>query len=261
VSAASGTDAPWILLRGLTRDSHHWGGFPQLFSERLSGARVLTLDLPGNGVLNAQPSPLRVEAVVAYCRAEVQGRGLAPPYRVLAMSLGAMVTAAWASAYPQELQACVLINTSLRPFSPFHHRMRPANYPSVLCMALASPGPRASEETVLRLTSRMPQRTGGVLDDWTAWRLRYPVSTANALRQIIAAARYQAPRQAPAVPILILNSARDGLVDPRCSQKLAQAWHCPIETHPDAGHDLPLDDGEWVAQRVRKWMEAGRSAA
>ena len=71
-------EAPWILLRGLTRDSHHWGDFPRLFSERLHGARVLTLDLPGNGVLNTRPSPLRVEAVVAYCRAELQGRGLAP---------------------------------------------------------------------------------------------------------------------------------------------------------------------------------------
>ena len=252
--------APWILLRGLTRDSHHWGGFPQLFGERMSGARVVTLDLPGNGVLNAQPSPLSVEAVVDYCRAELLRRDLEPPYQVLAMSLGAMVTAAWASAHPHELQACVLINTSLRPFSPFHHRMRPANYATVLRMALASPGPRASEEAVLRLTSRMPQQTGAVLDDWTAWREQHPVSAANALRQIIAAARYRAPRNAPAVPLLILNSARDGLVDPRCSQRLAQAWQCPIEVHAEAGHDLPLDDGEWVAQRVAEWLRGERLA-
>ena len=246
--------APWILLRGLTRDSHHWGDFPQLFGARIGGARVVTLDLPGNGVLNAQSSPLSVEAVVDYCRAELRRRDLAPPYQVLAMSLGAMVTAAWASAHPGELQACVLINTSLRPFSPFHHRMRPANYATVLRMALASPGPRASEEAVLRLTSRMPQQTGAVLDNWTAWREQHPVSAANALRQIIAAARYRAPRNAPAVPLLILNSARDSLVDPRCSQRLAQAWQCPIEIHPEAGHDLPLDDGEWVAQRVGEWL-------
>ena len=252
--------APWILLRGLTRDSHHWGSFPQLLGERINNARVITLDLPGNGPLNAQPSPLSVEAMADYCRAELRRRRLAPPYRVLAMSLGAMVTAAWASAHPDELRACVLINTSLRPFSPFHHRMRPANYATVLRMALTSPGPRASEESVLRLTSRMPLKTGAVLDDWTAWREQYPVSAANALRQIIAAARYRAPREAPAVPLLILNSARDGLVDPRCSQRLAQAWQCPIEIHPVAGHDLPLDDGEWVARRVAEWIETRQSA-
>ena len=250
--------APWIFLRGLTRDSHHWGRFPELFAERVPGGRVVTLDLPGNGMLNAQASPLKVEAMAGYCREELHRRGLAPPYRVLAMSLGAMVTAAWADAHADELQACVLINTSLRPFSPFHHRLRPANYATVLRMALANPGPRASEEAVLRLTSRLVGQGRELLDDWTAWRQRYPVSAANALRQILAAARYRAPREAPAVPLLILNSARDGLVDPRCSQRLAQAWHCPIEIHPEAGHDLPLDDGEWVALRVREWLDAER---
>ena len=35
------------------------------------------------------------------------------------MSLGAMVAVAWANAHPQELARCVLINASLRPFSPF----------------------------------------------------------------------------------------------------------------------------------------------
>jgi len=252
--------APWILLRGLTRDSHHWGHFPELFADHLPGAQVMTLDLPGNGVLNAQPSPLRVETMASYCREELHRRGLVPPYRVLAMSLGAMVTVAWADAHADELQACVLINTSLRPFSPFHHRMRPANYATVLRMALLSPGPRASEAAVLRLTSRMTGQAGEVLDDWTAWRVRYPVAAANAVRQIIAAARYRAPLEAPAVPLLILNSARDGLVNPRCSQRLAQAWHCPIEIHPQAGHDLPLDDGEWVAQRVREWMDTELTA-
>lgn len=252
--------APWVLLRGLTRDSHHWGRFPELFAARLPGVRVIALDLPGNGPLNAQPSPLRVEDMAEYCRAELSRRGLAPPYKVLAMSLGAMVTVAWASRHADELRAAVLINTSLRPFSPFHHRLRPANYGTVLRMMLGHPGPRASEAAVLRLTSRMSGEGHEVLDDWSAWRARYPVSTVNALRQILAAARYRAPRVGPAVPLLILNSARDGLVDPRCSQRLAQAWHCPIEVHPGAGHDLPLDDGEWVAERVREWLYTERLA-
>jgi hypothetical protein len=24
--------------------------------------------------------------------------------------------------------------------------------------------------------------------------------------------------------------------------------------HPDAGHDLPLDDGVWVSQQVKDWL-------
>ena len=250
--------APWIFLRGLTRDSHHWGDFPRLFAGLVPDANVIPLDLPGNGPLNHQPSPLRVQEMAEYCRAELRRLGMPPPYRVLAMSLGAMAAVAWASRYPEEVRNCVLINTSLRPFSPFHHRMRPANYGTVLRMALASPGPRRSEESVLRMTSRLRDPADPVLDDWSAWRQRHPVSAVNALRQIVAAARYRAPRAAP-VPTLVLSSARDGLVDPRCSQRLAQAWGCSIEIHPGAGHDLPLDDGVWVAEKVGKWL-AGTEA-
>lgn len=248
--------APWIFLRGLTRDSHHWGGFPQLFAERVPGAQVIALDLPGNGPLNRLPSPLRVQDMANYCRGELRRRGLAPPYNVLAMSLGAMAAVAWASLHADELGACVLINTSLRPFSPFHHRLRPANYSALLRMAVAGADPRRSEATILRLTTRLQGAADGLLDDWADWRRRNPVSAVNAMRQILAAARYRAPRSAP-VPTLLLNSARDGLVDPRCSQRLAQAWGCPIRIHPQAGHDLPLDDGEWVAQSVRDWLRAG----
>jgi len=50
-----------------------------------------------------------------------------------------------------------------------------------------------------------------------------------------------------------LNGARDRLVDARCSERLAQAWQVELHTHPDAGHDLPLDDGEWVARQVAQW--------
>jgi hypothetical protein len=54
--------------------------------------------------------------------------------------------------------------------------------------------------------------------------------------------------------VLLLTSAQDGLVDTRCSLALAQAWHCDIESHPWAGHDLPLDDAAWVIEAVRRRM-------
>jgi pimeloyl-ACP methyl ester carboxylesterase len=63
------------------------------------------------------------------------------------------------------------------------------------------------------------------------------------------------------VPLLVLSSSGDQLVDPRCSQQLAQAWQAEHRIHPNAGHDLPLDDGEWVAQRVAAWVAAGDIAA
>jgi pimeloyl-ACP methyl ester carboxylesterase len=246
----------WLLLRGLTRESRHWGKFPALLQAQLVSAQVVTLDLPGNGTLHSQPSPTSVPEMATACRALLRERGLPPPYHLLAMSLGAMVALAWAYEHPGELQGCVLINTSLRTFSPWYQRLRPRNYGAVLGMVVSRDA-TANERTVLEMTTRHP--TGDrsqLLADWVRWRSEHPVSRANALRQLWAAARFSTPLAAPQVPLLVLASAADGLVDPRCSQRLAQAWGAPVQTHPTAGHDLPLDDGAWVAREVAAWLEA-----
>lgn len=241
----------WVLLRGLARESGHWGGFPQQLQAALPAARILTLDLPGNGVLHGQPSPTSVAEMVACCRAQLAQQGVTGPLSLLALSLGAMVAVAWADAHPAEVSACVLINGSLRGVSPFHHRLRPSAWRPLLSVLMRSEA-HARETTILRLTSR--HAPADVLDDWVSLRQRHPVRPGNALRQLLAAARFRAPRTPPPVPTLILCGARDALVNARCSQDLAQRWHVPIVRHPDAGHDLPLDDGPWVAAQVREWF-------
>ncbi len=246
----------WVLLRGLTRESRHWGGFVSTFREHLPDARVLPLDLPGNGRLNALRSAYSVDEMAAFCRAELRRQGVAPPYHVLAMSLGAMVAVAWAQRHPQEVAGCVLINTSLRPFSPFHQRLRPASAATLLKLLLFARSDRPWEQAILRLTTR--HAGAAVLDDWLALRRERPVSRSNALRQLWAAARFSAPWAGPAPPMLVLASAKDALVDPRCSSQLATRWGLAFAEHPSAGHDLPLDDGAWVAQQVRDWLAAMR---
>lgn len=244
----------WIFLRGLTREAAHWGRFTATFQRVLPSANIHTLDLPGNGEHHLQNSPLSVGGMVAACRDECVRRGIQTPVHLLAMSLGAMVAAEWARIAPSELSGCVLINTSMRPFSPLHHRLRPANYPDMLSLALRGGSAEAIEATVLRLTSNQPDERKGVIPEWAAVRHQRPVSAGNAVRQLLAAARYRAPRQAPGVPLLLLSSERDQLVDSRCSQAIANAWRCPLRTHPSAGHDLPLDDPDWVAHRTREWL-------
>lgn len=251
---AAGAAATWVLLRGLTREQRHWGGFADTFGTRVGAARVVALDLPGNGALHAERSPVRVDAMATSARAELQGRGVAPPYHLLAMSLGAMVAVDWAARWPDEVAAAVLINTSLRPFSPASHRLRPRAFLALLRLLLTRQPPLEIERAVLRLTSANPaHHAANVLADWATWRLDSPVSAGNALRQLAAAARFQAPSDTPTAPMLVLRSAGDALVDPRCSARLAAHWQLPIATHPWAGHDLPLDDGEWVAQQVHDW--------
>jgi pimeloyl-ACP methyl ester carboxylesterase len=255
-SASPGT---WVLLRGLTREAAHWGSFPAVLSQAVPGARVVLLDLPGNGALHHQRSPTSIAALLAACRAELTRRGDVSPFYLLAMSMGAMVAAEWARTAPQELAGAVLVNTSMRPFSPFFQRLRPRNYGSLLRLAWPGPSSRQIEQTVLQLTSNRADAHAPVVSDWVAVRQQRPVSTGNALRQLLAAARYRYgegnnPRP-PTVPVLLLASAQDGLVSAACSLAIAQAWGAALALHPQAGHDLPLDDPQWVAAQVRDWLD------
>lgn len=245
----------WILLRGLARETAHWGDFAARLAHALPQDRVLALDLPGHGEWHHQASPASVPAMAQACRAALAARGVAPPYHLLAMSLGAMVATQWALEAPAEVAACVLVNTSLRPFSPFYQRLRPRNYGTALRLLLAGGSAEAVERTVLRMTSR---RTDDGVDDvvrqWAAVRTQRPVSAGNTLRQLLAAVRYRAPASAPVPRMLLLASRQDGLVDCACSHAIAAAWGVPLVLHPWAGHDLPLDDPAWVVEQVAAWM-------
>ena len=250
----------WILLRGLTREAAHWGAFAAGLQQALPRDKVLALDLPGNGEFHAAPSPLSVQEMVQACRNELDQRAVAPPYHLLAMSLGAMVATEWTHAAPADVGACVLINTSMRPFSPTHHRLRPHNLWALLQLAWRWNASRdmakaeAAEQLILRMTSNRVGEHDPVIAQWAAVRNQRPVSAPNALRQLVAAARYRAPVVAPVVPTLLLGSCHDQLVDGRCSGAIAKAWVVPVRMHPFAGHDLPLDDPQWVINEVRQWV-------
>ncbi|HAT33225.1 MAG TPA: alpha/beta hydrolase [Janthinobacterium sp.] len=245
----------WILLRGLMRERRHWGDFPRLLQEALPDAAIVTPDLPGNGERNGMRSAGSVAGMVEFCRQDVAARGHAGPLHLLALSLGAMVAVEWAARYPHEIAGAVLMNTSMRPFSRFYRRLRWQNYGAIVA-ALALGGIARQEKLILCLTSRDAAGREELLQSWIGYQRRYPVARANALRQLLSAARYRAPAQRPAPPILVLAGGGDRLVDPRCSWQLAQRWQTEYHCHPSAGHDLPLDEGAWVARMVSQWSGA-----
>ena len=246
----------WVLLRGLMREQRHWGDFPATLGAALPRATIVTPDLPGNGQRHALDSATRVSEMVEFCRQDLLARGLTAPYRLLALSLGGMVAVEWASKYPQEIASCVLINTSMRPYSPFYRRLRWQNYPALLRQLLL--GDQESQEAlILRLTSfKYGAGNAALVGQWLAYQRQYPVSRRNALRQLWSAARFRAPASRPCMPLLVLAGRCDALVEPACSRQLAQAWQTTYASHPEAGHDLPLDQPDWVAQTVARWVAA-----
>ena len=247
----------WIFLRGLVRESRHWGDFVERFQVAFTGALVTPLDLPGNGLRNGAESPLTMKAMVEDCRAQLRARAVAPPYKLLAISMGGMVAVQWANDYPNELQQVVAINTSMRPFNPLWERLHPRNYGALLHLMLWPRSAMAWEREILRMTSFHTHdhvvHHAQVLEHWVALRNASPVSRKNALRQLFAAATFRALQRTPPVPLLLLASTDDQLVSVVCSRTLARAWGVVLRECAGAGHDLPLDDPEWVIGEIRSW--------
>ena len=243
----------WVLLRGLTRETRHWGGFAAQLAARLSPSSVTALDLPGNGEFYQQPSPKSVTAMVEFARQQLLAQGIKPPYNLLAMSLGGMVATDWALRYPLEVARLVLVNTSMRPFSSMAERLRPGNWPQLGLLAARWPDNDYAESTIHQLTCNQTAHRDEDLALWRQIRKSAPVSSANALRQLLAAARFTCAEQTPRCPALVLSSGADQLVNPVCSTQLAKAWQTEHRSHPWAGHDLPHDDAQWVVEQVASW--------
>lgn len=241
----------WVLLRGLTRESGHWGDFPQRLTTALGpGHEVVALDLPGNGSRHRSRSPASVGALTRACRDQLT---VTPPSVLVAMSLGAMVALEWARVAPRELAGAVLINTSAGGHSPWWQRLQPRNYATLARIVVPGTGAAEREQRILAMTSSDPHRHAGIVREWARLAAEHPVDRGNAVRQLVAAVRYRAPDVKPGVPLLLLASAGDRLVSPICSQRLAQRWDIPLRMHPWAGHDLPLDDPAWLLREIHAW--------
>ncbi|MDR5882524.1 alpha/beta hydrolase [Caballeronia sp. LZ032] len=254
----------WILLRGLTREARHWGGFEAaLVAHGLAeGVQdIVCIDLPGNGVEQGRPAPLSVEAMMEFVRARATALGVRMPCRVIGMSLGAMVATAWAQRHPGDIERLVLINTSMRPFAQMHERLRPSAWPVLLRIAANWRRPARCEGSIHRLTCQRQAGADADIAHWAALRRTHGASAGNALRQLLAAARFRAEKQMPAGKVLMLSSARDRLVNPVCSVRAAMHWGAAHAVHPWAGHDLPHDDANWACRAIVAWLAAPEARA
>ena len=252
---ARNSGSHWVFLRGLVRESAHWDDFPETFAQAMPGARVHLVDLPGSGKHFRQSSPLDLAAIMEAARHEAWesiGRDGGAVY-LLSISLGGMVAVEWARRHPAELAGAVLINSSLRGLSPLWQRLSWRCWP-LLARIVAAADVAKRERLILCMTSALPQPRPGLLDARVATHRQHPVRLANVFRQLWAAARHRPPGTKPPIPLLLLHSLGDRMVDPACTLAIARAWGLAPQSHPWAGHDLPLDDPRWVAEAVAEWL-------
>jgi alpha-beta hydrolase superfamily lysophospholipase len=246
----------WLLLRGLVRERRHWGDFPARLAAR-TGGDVLALDLPGVGTERERPSPTSLAAIVADLRErfvshrERNGGGerrgdRAGRWGLFAPSLGGMIALAWAEAWPDDFAHVAVCNTSARDLAGLFERFSPEALRTVARGLLASGVTR--ERHILALVSNTAHGPAHA-EAFAAYAREAPIGPDVLVRQLLAASRATAPATL-AVPLLVLCSDGDRLCSPRASQALAARLGAPIHVHSGGGHDLPLDDPDWVIARL-----------
>jgi pimeloyl-ACP methyl ester carboxylesterase len=212
------------------------------------------LDLPGTGCFYRTASPGTIKAITKSVRNYAFDKGLIQqPLTILALSLGAMVAWEWMGTYPEDICGVALMNTSFAGLSPFYQRLRWQSYRKFVALMMA-PDVYNRESAILQLTSNRFGQDEQVIQAWKKIQIERPMSLINSFRQIKAAAVYKPGDIKPQQPVLLLTGQGDRLVAPICSEAIHNKWNLELRRHPWAGHDLTLDDGEWVVLQLTDWV-------
>ena len=245
-----------ILLRGLAREAGHWLEFPDYLRAVLGDHCQLHLvDFPGCGRYHQHTALDSISAMTDHARAELAA-ATSPnisdsPVLLIGISMGGMVALDWAQRFPQELDGLTLINSSAGN-QPFWWRLKPAAWPTMLRTMFVAPDTR--ESLVLKVVSNQRADYNLHLQRWLEIQQQHPITRNTIITMLRAAAAFK-PKADCRVQGLILASEQDRMVSVRASRALARQFQWPIYSHPSAGHDLPMDDPQWVAMQIKHWLD------
>lgn len=235
-----------VLIRGLFRGKYHWGELPSRLNLLFPQRQFICLDIPGAGTRCREVSPWHIKAMVESLRNQ-----LPPDQRVdlIAISMGGMIALEWAHRYPGQVQSLFCINTTARGSSPFYQRLRPRNYLTI-CRALCASPERRAELIYAMVANSKPKQI--VMSEWVELERRFPMQSGNFFRQLVAAMRFRAVK--PQCPVRFVSSRHDPLVSYQATMALARAWHCSLVINEQDGHDIPLDNPDWLCQQLAVWF-------
>ena len=236
-----------VLLRGLIRSRVHWEHFPQQLQSALPDHHILTPELAGNGERYCETTPFSVAAMVEDIRQQIADtRSNQQPVHLIAVSMGAMIASEWARRYPQEVGQLHLINTSFSNLSlPWQRMQAPAFFSLVRRLF----NRQKLETEIIRWTINTDQTTG-LEQRWQHFASTHPLSHRNAVTQLLSASSYRGPLQSPVRNAFFYCSRNDRLVNSRCTQQIAQHWGKPLFINESAGHDLSMDDPQWLIDHI-----------
>ena len=243
----------FVLIRGLAREAGHWGAFSELLQNQDFCKMIHSIDLPGTGVYHKISSPRSISENAEFVVSKIKEKKLNADTVIVSVSLGSMVAIEMIKKYPNYFYKTYVMNTSFSGLSPLHHRLQLKALKNFYRI-LKSSTEEQRELEVLKMVSNEKEKWPSITQEWADIAKMRPVKLQNFVNQLIAASYYRLPREKPKGSIVVLSSEQDHMVSSACSEKLAQKWDLPIFTHSTAGHELALDDPEWVVAKIQETL-------
>ncbi len=242
-----------VIIRGLARWSKHWGDFPKYLKSVKAIKKVIAPDNIGTGEHYLEPASTQIKDYVDHIRNSLPKTK--KERLVLGVSLGGMIATHWAYHYPEELKGLITVNTSYGKLSHSLKRLRPKAALEFSKIA-TSTSTLKTEKGILRLVSNKDsseQET--LLGGWMDATKQTPMKFQNIAKQLIAAKTFKGFNVPCPIPMLVVASRGDRLCHWECSESIAQHCGATFRIHETSGHEIPLDEPEWLSSVITDWIE------
>ena len=246
----------YFFIRGLIRSQFHWYQFPLNFDriakqQTANKSTLVFLDIPGNGARFLQTTPLSITEMAIDIEQQILDYLASHPIplnsqlHLVGISMGGMIAAELASRANITLSSVHIINSSFANLSPFWQRMR---LPAVFNLLMNIWQVERREKTILKWTSNKASSLD-LAPQWTNEARLHPLSLRNAFAQLRAASHYLVGKKGNDQSF-VYCCKEDRLVNWKCSEALAHHWGISLECEVGAGHDLPMDNPDWLAKKI-----------
>jgi len=245
-----------FLLRGLTRESAHWGSFTDSLQSGLPNAQIHLMDLPGAGRHIHQNASIRAAKMVDFMRDEVLNE-LNQKNRIniiCATSLAGMLACDWTIRYKKDFHGLIIISASFKNICSSRERVSWAvKWEMVRILFTRNIWKR--ENLIIKVNSNRPQLIEPLTDDWTAIQKERKMTRLNIFKQSISGLLIGLKDEKPDLPILIIGSEGDRMVCPECIKKSHDFLGGTLIFHADSGHGIPIDEPIWLSRQISDWTK------
>jgi len=258
VEAQSQDSITFFLLRGIGREAAHWGTtFPDYMRENLPNSQFIMMDLPGAGKYHDRQALASVPKMAAFLRAEYLDQITDNESKkvIVATSLAGNVALEWVNQYPQDFHGAILLSTSLKGVCKSNERVKPEAKKQFVNIFLAE-DPKEREEEFLSINSNFNVENDSLLQAWQNVQKERPVKRSALLKQAVAGMMYTPRKSEAHVPVLLVGSKADKIVETECFVNVASAIGSDLYLHQEAGHGIPVDVPKWLADTTSVWVES-----